>query len=448
MASVLQVLCMLFILAASCGGNKQTPNQRYLFVSYGHSVQIDCSLSESDVNVTLYVKRFSTQPTKVVIDNVKWRQRKGVFTMTVTQPLDGGEYICKAINITGHERITKELTVIPIVAPTNDKFKAEVKPRSLSLQYEDNANISCSALGKRKLKWYKVGSGEQVTAVDNKDLINDDHYDTDGGSRIYHSRLILSIKDATKKHAGRYKCVAKSNKQKREEFVVISVRDPKKPSIRNFPPVVIASEGITVTLKCKTKGSPRPKITWYKDDELLGICEGGNSRKCQSFTKIKSDFKKNSITLYQLSYTRNSGKYTCEVENFMGKFSSSARMTVFSKPVLSKRSDTNHNKVVPVQYTRNPAAILRCNLISGDPKPEITWEFQSSNCLKNTFACRPSGDWKKFDNGLKKKEQFVVAPPFGPGFYRCVATNIVGRDQQIFAVRKLPNGSSRRRRLR
>ena len=109
-----------------------------------------------------------------------------------------------------------------------DKFKAEVKPPSLSLQYEDNANISCSALGKRKLKWYKVGSGEQVTAVDNKDLINDDHYDTDGGSRIYHSRLILSIKDATKKHAGRYKCVAKSNKQKREEFVVISVRGKLK----------------------------------------------------------------------------------------------------------------------------------------------------------------------------------------------------------------------------
>ena len=99
----------------------QAAGQRYLFVSYGHSVQIDCSLTESDVNVTLYLKRLSTQPTKVVIDNVKWRQRKGIFTMTVTQPLDGGKYICKAINQTGHERITKEITVIPIVAPTNGK---------------------------------------------------------------------------------------------------------------------------------------------------------------------------------------------------------------------------------------------------------------------------------------------------------------------------------------
>ncbi len=108
-----------------------------------------------------------------------------------------------------------------------DKFKVEVKPPSLSLQYEDNANISCSALGKRKLVWYKIGLGEQMTAVDNN-VINDDHYDTDGGSRIYHSRIILSIKDATKEHAGRYKCVATSNKQKLEEFVVVSVRGELK----------------------------------------------------------------------------------------------------------------------------------------------------------------------------------------------------------------------------
>lgn len=97
------------------------PSQKYLFVSYGHSVQIDCSLGKSDVNVTLYVRRFSTQSTKVVIDNVKWRQRKGIFTLTVTQALDGGEYTCKAMNETGHERITREITVIPIVAPSNGK---------------------------------------------------------------------------------------------------------------------------------------------------------------------------------------------------------------------------------------------------------------------------------------------------------------------------------------
>ena len=101
--------------------------------------------------------------------------------------------------------------------------------------------------------------------------------------------------------------------------------------IRHFPPVVIASEGISVTIKCKIKGSPRPKMTWYKDDRLLAICEGGRSQKCQSFTKLKTEFKKNTMTLHRLSYRRNDGTYTCEVENFVGKALSSTKLNVFSK---------------------------------------------------------------------------------------------------------------------
>ena len=116
------------------------------------------------------------------------------------------------------------LLLYPLPFLFADKFKVEVKPQSISLQYEDNANISCSALGKRKLKWYKVGPDQQVKVVHPSKLIDDDHYDTDGGSRIYHSRLILSIKDATRADSGTYKCIAKSHKRKLEKFVVVSVR--------------------------------------------------------------------------------------------------------------------------------------------------------------------------------------------------------------------------------
>lgn len=306
------------------------------------------------------------------------------------------------------------------------------------LQYEDSINISCSALGKRKLKWYKVGAdSNNVTPVHSKMLIDDDHYDTDGGSRHYHSRLILSIKEATKADGGQYKCVAKSAESKIEEWMTVSVREPKKPSVRDFPPVVIASEGISITLKCKTKGSPRPKITWYKDDNVLGICEGGNSRKCISFTKMPSEFRKNSLTLHKLSHKINNGNYSCEVENFMGKYSAFTQITIFSKPVLSKRSDTNFHKVAPVVYTTDRSTVLVCNIVSGKPKPELTWEFQASTCLKKSFACKPRGDWKKFASWSKDNSKFVVAPPLGPGFYRCVATNMVGEDNQMFAVRKM-----------
>lgn len=105
-----------------------------------------------------------------------------------------------------------------------EKIKVEVKPHSLSLQYEDNANISCSALGKTKLKWYKVGADvNNILEVNSNKLIVDDHYDTDGGSRYYHSRLILTIKDATKADRGKFKCVAMAN-SKIEDWATVSVR--------------------------------------------------------------------------------------------------------------------------------------------------------------------------------------------------------------------------------
>ncbi|XP_046862914.1 leucine-rich repeats and immunoglobulin-like domains protein 1 [Xenia sp. Carnegie-2017] len=285
-------LFTLLMLAFVNTGDSQAYDKKYLFVSYGHAAQVNCNLRENDLNVTLYVKRYNPTARKVVVDNVKWTEQNGLFTMQGVRPLDGGNYFCKVVNISGHERITTNVYVIPIVAPSTNKFKLDVTPHSVSLHYEDYANISCSSFGKRELKWYKIGPREKLMDVDNEDIIDDDHYDTDGGTRLYHSRLILSLKDVTNQNAGRYKCIARSNGQELAKNVVVIVRNPKKPVIRHFPPVVIASEGISVTIKCKIKGSPRPKMTWYKDDRLLAICEGGRSQKCQSFTKLKLSSRK------------------------------------------------------------------------------------------------------------------------------------------------------------
>jgi hypothetical protein len=137
--------------------------------------------------------------------------------------------------------------------------------------------------------------------------------------------------------------------------------------------VVVASEGISITLKCKTKGSPRPKITWYKDDELLGICEGGNSRECQSFTRRNTEFKKNSITLHHLS-SRNSGQYTCEVENLMGKSSSSARMTIFSKYARVDSMLHTRFNIICLHGVRQPSGVPQ-NL-SAEKRPWVRgWEY-------------------------------------------------------------------------
>lgn len=114
--------------------------------------------------------------------------------------------------------------------------------------------------------------------------------------------------------------------------------------------------------------------------------------------------------------------------------------TFSGKPVLSKRPNTNFHKIVPFVYSKTHLTVLQCSVASGNPKPELTWEFEASTCLKNSFACKPRGDWKVFPNLSTDKSKFKVVPPYyGPGFYRCVATNIVGEDTQVFALRKIQN---------
>ena len=106
---------------------------------------------------------------------------------------------------------------------------------------------------------------------------------------------------------------------------------------------------------------------------------------------------------------------------------------------MSKRSDTTLHEVTQVKYVKGQSTVLTSSIISGHPKPALTWEFQASTCLKKSFACKPSGAWKKLMNWSKDKKEFVVSHPLGPGFYRCVATNMVGQDDQAFAVRKMAN---------
>ena len=92
----------------------------YLFVTYGHSVEIDCQIASSDANVSLYLKRFMT-PKKLHVDNIKVRLNKGIFTITRMNNMDGGEYTCKTVNKTGHVKISHVVNVIPVI-PKNSKL--------------------------------------------------------------------------------------------------------------------------------------------------------------------------------------------------------------------------------------------------------------------------------------------------------------------------------------
>ena len=79
-----------------------------------------------------------------------------------------------------------------------------------------------------------------------------------------------------------------------------------------------------------------------------------------------------------------------------------------------------------------------CRVTQSNPLPKFKWQYQSGLCLNINRECKPSsGKWKditvNFDVSppvdiATKKSTLKIPQDSQSGFYRCVATNVVGSD--------------------
>ena len=84
---------------------------------------------------------------------------------------------------------------------------------------------------------------------------------------------------------------------------------------------VEARLGETTMLECKVAGNPTPKVRWIKDDEVIVPSDG--------VLLVEED------TVLILSNTKqsDSGVYTCEVSNALGKETDSARLSIKARTI-------------------------------------------------------------------------------------------------------------------
>lgn len=52
-----------------------------------------------------------------------------------------------------------------------------------------------------------------------------------------------------------------------ESVSLVEVLEP--PAIETWPSDHVVESGSTVTLKCKTRGIPKPHVTWYHDGRMV-----------------------------------------------------------------------------------------------------------------------------------------------------------------------------------
>ncbi|XP_072414067.1 myopalladin isoform X2 [Chiloscyllium punctatum] len=88
---------------------------------------------------------------------------------------------------------------------------------------------------------------------------------------------------------------------------------------------VTAKEGQLVVLECRIKGSPFPKMEWYREETLIE--DSPDFRILQKKPRSMSDSEICTLVIAE-AFSEDSGMFTCTASNKYGTMSSSAQLTV------------------------------------------------------------------------------------------------------------------------
>ncbi|XP_050432514.1 peroxidasin [Adelges cooleyi] len=263
------------------------------------------------------------------------------------------------------------------------RFKEE--PNDVSVTFGGTAFFSCKVEGNQDVK--------VIWTRDNNEIdMNDSRYSvTDHG---------LMIKSTTAQDLGTYECMVK------KQNVELKSRPAKiivEPSVSGSPPEIISGpkqktllEGEQLKLSCDVVGTPKPHITWNKDD--IGL-------EPSSRIQVLED---NSLVIEKLE-RMDVGHYKCVASNYLGQVSSEAMVRVNAPPIIiSTTRDLTVKTGVSVE--------LQC-LTEGHPKPVITW-------FKDGKSITP-GPRISFHND-RTIVRLDHVKDNDKGMFTCLAQNLVG----------------------
>ncbi len=152
-----------------------------------------------------------------------------------------------------------------------------------------------------------------------------------------------------------------------EEQTAVQVVIEKEETVVERPvaPVIVdkitnknVKTGKPVKFTCTVTGTPKPKIQWFHDKELL-----------ESSVRFVQTFEEDVATLeIQQPKTRDTGEYKCVVINTAGEDICTAKLSVTEV----KRAPTFVQKPEVAETPETTDAVFKCK-VDGFPKPTITW---------------------------------------------------------------------------
>ncbi|XP_069798458.1 hemicentin-1 [Narcine bancroftii] len=325
-----------------------------------------------------------------------------------TQISDTGRYTCVATNIAGEDEKDYDVNVqVPpsFVKPENSyDMNGNALEGSKAVEIKDviiNNPISLfcetNAVPPPTLTWYK--DGKPLTS--------------NGKVLILPGGRVLQIPRTQVEDAGRYTCVAMN--EAGEDFIQYELRVMTPPIMLqadgDIPEEIIVLVNKTAMLDCLVSGTPTPKISWFKDGQLL--------RPNDPFK-----FLSNERTLQVLNaQVLDTGRYICVAENVAGNTAKYFNLHVHVPPRFIGINPENTTVVI------NNFFSLTCEA-TAFPPPRLSWLKDGNPLHSNAnVLILPGGRTVQLPR-VKLSEA---------GKYTCLAMNQAGEaEKQIYLTVYVP----------
>ncbi|XP_026767049.3 contactin-5 [Pangasianodon hypophthalmus] len=295
----------------------------------GTTVRLECFALGNPVPTITWRKINGNIPKKA-----RLRKSQAVLEIPNIQLDDAGSYECKADNSRGGTAFRGHVQVYTApqwISLINDS----------QLDSGDHLHWECRATGKPRPSYHWLRNGQPLNTQSRVQTLNGE----------------LIIQKVQPDDSGMYQCVAENKYGAIYSSAELKIL-ASAPVFSAKTATVIATVGKDVSLECRPRASPKPRITWRKGD-----------RKIQSSRRLV--VLRNS-TLQIINTSRaDEGSYVCRAENQFG----SAEMTSSLLVKEALRVDLSPKRV---EVTVGESVVLSCKA-THDPSLDISFLWQLNN---------------------------------------------------------------------
>uniref|UniRef100_A0A8C2HJA1 Contactin-5 n=1 Tax=Cyprinus carpio TaxID=7962 RepID=A0A8C2HJA1_CYPCA len=300
----------------------------------GITVRLECFALGNPVPTITWRKMSGNIPKKA-----RLRKSQAVLEIPNIQLEDSGSYECKAENTRGGTAFRGHLQVYTLpqwISMINDT----------QLDSGEQLHWECRATGKPRPTYRWLRNGEPLNSQSRVEMVN--------GELIIHR---LQQADS-----GMYQCIAENKYGAIYSSAELKIL-ASAPVFSTNPIRLIATVGKDVSLECRPRASPKPRISWRKND-----------RRVQPSRRIML-LRNNTLRIINSSRS-DEGSYVCRAENQFG----SAELTTV---LLVKEPMRVELSPIRVEVTVGESVVLSCK-VTHDPSLDVSFLWLLNNQPLNT----------------------------------------------------------------